>query len=193
MGRRRHPSITRCCMNETERRILAEKDPGRRMSALVRHYGEQLYAVIRPIVKTHADTDDVLQETLLKIHLNWDKFRGQSGLFTWMYRIAVNEALQFLRRKYQSSRVDDPELHRRLLENMRADPWYNGDDILFRLEQILLTLPPRQQEVFRLKYFGGYKFKEMAEMLDLSEGALKTHYHLAVKKIKEAVGEMDLE
>ncbi len=170
---------------------MAETDPERRMRLIIRHYGERLYAVIRPIVKTHADADDVMQETFIKIHRNWTSFRGDSELFTWMYRIAHNESLQFLRRRYQTSRLDDPELLRRLTENLRADPWFNGDEILIRLEQIVDSLPEKRREVFRLKYFAGMKYEEIARLTGLSVGALKSHYYLAVKEIKKKLGLSD--
>ncbi len=168
--------------------ILAEKDPGKRMQLIIRHYGERLYAVIRPIVKTHADADDVMQETLLKIHRNWDRFRGDSRLFTWFYRIARNESLQFLRRKYDFENIDNPDLHASLIESLKADPWFNGDDIILRLEEAIESLPERRKEVFRLKYFGGLKYDEIAELTGLSVGALKAHYHWAVKEIKRRLG-----
>ncbi len=167
--------------------ILNEKNPDRRIRLIIRYYGPKLYSVIRPIVKTHSDADDVMQETLTKIHLNIHRFKGKSQLFTWMYRIAKNESLRFLRKKYH--RVDDEDLQRELLQNLHSDPWFSGDEAAFRLERALLKLPPRQAEVFRLRYFSEMKYREMADLLGLSEGALKTHYHLAVKKIKEYLEE----
>ncbi len=166
-----------------DKQILEEKNPDRRMRLIIRHYGPKLYSVIRPIVKTHEDANDVMQETLTKIHLNLDKFQGKSRLFTWMYRIAKNESLRFLKKKYAT--VDDGEFMRELLENLRSDPWFSGDEAAYKLEQALLQLPPRQAEVFRLRYFSEMKYREMSELLGLTEGALKTHYHLAVQKIKE--------
>ena len=171
-------------MNSADRLIFSESDPDKRMRLIIRHYGKRLYAVIRPIVKTHANADDVMQETLIKIHRNWHRFRGDSQLFTWMYRIARNESLQFLRRQFPDAGPEDPEAHARLTEQLRTDPWFNGDEILLHLEAVVDHLPPRRREVFRLKYFGGLKYEEIARLTGLSVGALKTHYHLAVKEIK---------
>jgi len=175
-------------MKDIDRQILSEKDPGKRMQLIIRHYGDRLYSVIRPIVKTHADADDVMQETLIKIHRNWDSFRGDSSLFTWFYRIARNESLQFLRRKYSFENFDDPQWKDYLMTSLRADPWFNGDDIIMQLEEAIESLPERRKEVFRLKYFGGMKYDEIAELTGLSVGALKAHYHWAVKEIKRKLG-----
>ncbi len=159
------------------------------MRLIIRYFGERLYAVIRPVVKTHEDADDVMQETLLKIHSHFDQFQGNSRLFTWMYRIAYNESLHFLRKKYRGQHTAD--FKEELLQNLRADPWFSGDEAAWKLEKILAELPERQAEVFRLKYFSGLKYKEIAGILGISEGALKTHYHLAVKKIKSKLSEAD--
>ena len=156
--------------------------PDRQLNILVKNYSKDLYWVIRPIVKTHENADDVLQNTFIKIYKALPNFRFESKLFSWMYRIAVNESLTFLqkhKRKYTAQ-----ELNAELIEGMQADIYYNGDDIMVLLEKAILNLPPKQQEVFRLKYFSKIKYAEMAEILDTSVGSLKASYHLAVKKIK---------
>jgi RNA polymerase sigma-70 factor (ECF subfamily) len=156
--------------------------PDRQLNILVKNYSKDLYWVIRPIVKTHENADDVLQNTFIKIYKALPNFRFESKLFSWMYRIAVNESLIFLQkhnRKYTAQ-----ELNAELIEGMQADIYYNGDDIMLLLERAILNLPAKQQEVFRLKYFSKMKYAEMAEILDTSVGSLKASYHLAVKKIK---------
>jgi len=148
---------------------------------LVKTYSRDLYWVIRPIVKTHENADDVLQNTFIKVYKNLPNFRYESQLFSWLYRIAVNESLDFLKKnKKQLSNINED-----LLQNLVADPYYEGDEIALKLEQALQKLPPKQQEVFRLKYFNDLKFKEIADLTGTSVGSLKASYHLAVKKIKD--------
>ena len=139
--------------------------------ALVRQYSEPLYWKIRHIVITHEDADDVLQNAFLKIWKSLDSFQGKSSLSTWLYRIAINEALDFLRHQRQSamSSVDD----------------FDGDRMHAWLQEAVAQLPEVQRTVFVMKYFDEMKYSEISEVLGTSEGALKASYHLAVKKITE--------
>jgi RNA polymerase sigma-70 factor (ECF subfamily) len=164
--------------------FLKELSIDRQIELIVKHYGEDLYWVIRPIVKTHENTDDVLQNTFIKFYKNLPKFRFESKLFSWLYRIAVNEALSYLK-KHQSKQAGDYD--ETVLNLLYSDPYYNGDEISLKLEKAILQLPPKQQEIFRLKYFNEMKFKEISELTGTSEGSLKASYHLAVKKIKKIV------
>ncbi len=151
------------------------------MEYIVQYYSKDLYWVIRPMVKTHENTDDVLQNTFIKIYKNLKNFRYDSRLFSWMYRIAVNESLNFLKKQKKHLNTDGQD---ELINLLKSDPYYDGDEILLQLEKALLKLPPRQQEIFRLKYFSRMKYEDIAELLNISVGSLKATYHLAVKKIK---------
>ena len=151
---------------------------------IVKLYSKDLYWVIRPIVKSHEDTDDVLQNVLIKVYKYLPKFRFDSKLFSWLYRIAVNEALNHIKKiaKHKAVAVEDY-----MLQTMKDDTFYDGDEIMMRLEKAILMLPPKQQEVFRLKYFNEMKYEAMSELLGTSVGGLKASYHIAVKKIKEII------
>ncbi len=149
---------------------------------IVAYYSQDLYWVIRPIVKSHEDTDDVLQNTFIKIFQNLPKFRFESKLFSWMYRIATNEALSYLKskqRKYNHQNIQETAL-----ENLASDTYYDGNEMMQELEKAIIKLPPKQQEIFRLKYFNEMKYEEISQVLGTSVGGLKASYHLAVKKIK---------
>lgn len=168
--------------NEIDIKEFKKLSTDKQFNMIVKMYSQDLYWVIRPIVKTHENADDVLQNTFIKIYKALPGFRFESKLFSWMYRIAVNESFTFLqkhKRKYTSQ-----SLEASLIEDMQADVYYNGDDILILLEKAIQNLPPKQQEIFRLKYFSKLKYDEMSEILNTSVGALKASYHLAVKKIK---------
>lgn len=151
---------------------------------LVKDYQKPLYNHIRTIVLNHDDTDDVLQNTFIKVFRNLSSFKGESKLFSWMYRIATNEALTFLQQKSRRFTTTSEELLQKQTEKMIADDYFDGDEIQFKLHQSISLLPEKQQLVFKMKYFQELKYEEMSEILDTSVGALKASYHHAVKKIE---------
>jgi len=153
-------------------------------SAMVRQYSEQLYWHVRHIVLNHEDANDVLQNTFLKAWKNLDNFQGKSSLGTWLYRIAVNESLDFIRRQKQQGSIsadEDMGIANRLL----ADEYFDGDRTQALLQEAVAKLPEVQRTVFVMKYFEEKKYSEISRILQTSEGALKASYHLAVKKITE--------
>lgn len=152
---------------------------------LVTMYKERLYWHIRNIVKDHADTDDVLQNTFLKIYKNVNQFKGESKLFSWMYRIATNEAITFLNKKARRLHITSEELQNQIIDNLESDVYFEGDEIQLKLQQAINILPEKQQQVFNMKYFQELKYREISEILGTSEGALKASYHHAVKKIED--------
>lgn len=151
---------------------------------LVSQYKERLYWHIRRTVIDHEDTDDVLQNTFIKIYRNIDKFKEESSLFSWMYRIAINESITFLNAKAKRKGLDNGELQESLVANLHADTYFSGDDVQLKLQQAIATLPEKQKLVFNMKYFEGITYEEMSGILDTSVGALKASYHHAVKKIE---------
>ena len=151
---------------------------------LLNIHKERLYWHIRKIVISHADADDVLQNTFIKIHKNIDTFKGNSKLYSWMYRIATNESLTFLSKASKRLKISSEELQQQIVDNLEADVYFDGDHIQIQLQKAIATLPKKQQIVFNMRYFDDIKYKDMSEILDTSEGALKASYHLAVKKIE---------
>jgi len=156
---------------------------------LVSKYQERLYWHIRKIVISHDDTDDVLQNTMIKVWRSLGNFRSESGLFTWLYRIATNEALSFLKQKKKKAFAPWVDVEEQMSENLEADPWFNGDEIQLKLQQAILKLPEKQRIVFNMKYFDQVKYVEMSKILGTSVGALKASYHHAVKKIESMLEE----
>ena len=152
---------------------------------LISEYKERLYWHIRNIVKSHDDTDDILQNTFLKIFRNIDQFKGESKLYSWMYRIATNESLTFLNKKSRRLQITSEDLQNQIIDNLESDVYFEGDEIQLKLQKAVASLPAKQQQVFNMKYFQELKYKEMSEILDTSEGALKASYHIASKKIEE--------
>lgn len=156
---------------------------------LVSVYKERLYWHIRNIVKDHDDTDDVLQNTFIKVFRNIDSFKGDSQLFSWMYRIATNEAINHLNQKARKLQISSEELQEKLVANLESDVYFEGDEIQLKLQKAVSRLPEKQQQVFTMKYFQELKYKEISDILGTSQGALKASYHLAVKKIQEYLKE----
>ena len=162
-------------------------NPGKEEQAfnqLVIKYQERLYWHIRKIVITHEDADDVLQNTLVKVWKSLPGFRSESGLFTWLYRIATNESLTLLKQKRRRIFTPLGDLETRLSNQLEADPFFDGDEASLRLQRAILQLPEKQRIVFNMKYFDEMKYEEMSAILDTSVGALKASYHHAVKKLE---------
>lgn len=152
---------------------------------LLQLYQKPLYNHIRNIVLNHDDTDDVLQNTFLKIFQNLSKFKGESKLFSWIYRIATNEALTFLQQKARKTGISNEEVQQKAINKLESDVFFDGDEIQLKLQKAIALLPEKQQLVFKMKYFEELKYEEISEIVDTSVGALKASYHLAVKKIEE--------
>ncbi len=152
---------------------------------IVLQYSERLYWHIRKIVIIHDDADDVLQNTFIKAFKGLNNFRGDSKLFTWLYKIATNESLYHLKQKKNKYNVPLGDVEYQLANSLEADVFFDGDEIQRKLQRAILTLPEKQRLVFNMKYFDELKFREISEILGTSEGALKASYHLAVKKIEE--------
>ena len=182
-------------MDGTDKNIIADlKDVNKRDLAfhqLVTTYQERLYWHIRKIVMNHDDTDDVLQNTFLKVWRSIDNFREESSLFTWLYRIATNESITFINSKKKKSFMPMNGVSEYLMDNLTSDPYFEGDEIQLKLQKAILRLPDKQRLVFNMKYFDDLKYDEMSAILDTSVGALKASYHHAAKKIEEYLKNTD--
>lgn len=170
---------------ELVKKLQAEKHKDNAFQLLVDLYKERLYWHIRHIVKIHEDADDVLQNTFIKIYKNIDRFKGESKLYSWMYRIATNESITFLNKKAKKQKLSSQELQEHIIENLASDVYFEGNEIQLQLQKAIASLPDKQQEVFNLKYFQEMKYAEMSELLGTSIGALKSSYHLVSKKIEK--------
>jgi|TARA_R110000737_G_scaffold80215_1_gene112378 RNA polymerase sigma factor (sigma-70 family) len=172
----------------SEQALIADlKHKGKQSQAfevLVNTYKERLYWHIRRIVLNHDDADDVLQNTFIKVYRNIKGFKGESKLYSWMYRIATNESLSFIKLKSKKLGLNDTEYQERLVENLQADVYFEGDKIQLQLQKAIATLPEKQKLVFNMKYFEELKYDEISEILGTSVGGLKASYHLAVKKME---------
>ncbi|WP_234734728.1 RNA polymerase sigma factor [Tellurirhabdus bombi] len=174
----------------TDEELLQKyRDPSSRNYAfnlLVRKYQQKIYWHIRKMVIDHDDANDLTQETFIKVWNSLENFRGDSQLYTWIYRIATNECLNFLNKKRRRFFLPIGDVEGELMEKLETDPGVvGGDEVQLKLQKALLKLPEKQRLVFNMKYFDDMKYEEISEITGTSVGALKASYHLAVKKIEE--------
>ncbi len=167
--------------------IRFKKSKERGFNLLVRKYQNKVYFLIRRIVIRHDIADDLTQEVFIKIWRKIHIFKGNSKLFTWIYRIAVNEALAYLKRE-QKHEITELEITNEYPgSTLYEDPLFTGDEIYKKLLQAMTTLPPQQKLIFNMRYFDEMKYEEISDVLNLSTGALKASYHHAVKKIEKYI------
>jgi RNA polymerase sigma factor (sigma-70 family) len=167
--------------------LLNPKTQNQAFQRLILEYQKPLYNHIRTIVLNHDDTDDVLQNCFIKIFQHLKSFKGDSKLFSWMYRIATNEALTFLKQKARANNISSEALQNKTLDNLEADVFFDGNEMQLKLQRAIAALPEKQQLVFKMKYFQELKYEEISEILGTTVGGLKASYHLAVKKIEAFV------
>lgn len=158
---------------------------------IVREYSEQLYWAVRRIVLNHEDANDVVQNVLMKAWTRLDSFHEDSKMSTWLYRIALNESIDFMRKqKKQQFSADDPSAIN-IAKQLMADEYFDGSEMEALLHEAIAQLPDVQRTVFNLRYFNEMKYSEISEVLHTSEGSLKASYHIAVKKITEYLKQRD--
>ena len=177
-------------MTKNDEQLLMQQltDPKTQRAAferLVREYSEQLYWQVRRMVLDHEDANDVLQNVFLKAWSHLDDFHHDSKLSTWLYRIAINESLDFLRRQKNQIVISTDDGGQSVSQTLMADRYFDGDQTEALLQEAIAQLPDVQRTVFSLRYFDEMKYSDISEMLHTSEGALKASYHIAVKKISE--------
>ena len=168
-------------------RLLASSEGRQKVfPMIVDQYSQSLYWKIRSIVLTHEDADDVLQNTFLKAWKSLPTFQGKAKLSTWLYRIAINESLDFLRRQ-KTAALSSADADLSVANRLLADDYFDGDKSQAVLQEAIATLPDVQRTVFTLRYYDEMKYSEISEILGTSEGSLKASYHIAVQKITDCV------
>ena len=152
---------------------------------IMKRYGAKLYSHVRTFFTSHEEADDIVQNTFVKAWRAMPKFRAESSLYTWLYRIATNEALTFVRNKKNKTTVsldDDENFYQ--IPGEDSSPHHSGEYIAARLKSAVEQLPEKQRVVFNMKYFEEMRYEEISDILGTSVGALKASYHFAVKKIE---------
>jgi RNA polymerase sigma factor (sigma-70 family) len=180
-------------MSDEELLALFQNPETRRnaFNQMVRKYQQKVYWLVRKMVVDHDDSNDITQDVFIKAWTALENFRGDSKLYTWLYRIASNEAINFLNKKRKRFFVSIYDVENELSEKLEADPLVSGDAIQLKLQKALLKLPEKQRLVFNLKYYEELPYEEISEITGTSVGALKASYHWAVKKIEDFLNETD--
>jgi len=174
-------------LSDTELLTLFRTEDSRHyaFNLIVRQHQQRLYSSIRRMLTDHHETQDVLQNTFIKAWHGLDTFRGDSQLHSWLHRIAHNECLTHLRKMKRGLFTNDETVLAQLSSTVDSSAHFNGDAIQRKLQKAVMRLPDKQRAVFNMKYFDALKYKEMSEITGTSVGALKSSYHIAVKKIEQ--------
>ena len=161
-------------------------DPDKALELIMNKYQERLYWRIRNMVSNHEDANDILQNTFIKVYRSLKTFKGDSKMYTWLYRIATNETITFInkkKRKISGISIHNEDLN--ISNELHSEVYIDENETLNKLKKAMVALPPKQKKVFELRYFQELTYREMSEMLDTSEGSLKASYHHAIKKIED--------
>lgn len=174
-------------LSDAELLALFRKEGSRNyaFNLLVHQYQQRLYSFIRRMVTDHDEAKDVLQEVFVKAWKKMDGFRGDAQLYSWLYRIAHNECLNHLRRQKRGLFVSEDSVIERLTTTLDSSEHFSGDTIQQKLQRAVMRLPDKQRAVFIMKYFQELKYETISEITGTSVGALKSSYHIAVKKIED--------
>jgi RNA polymerase sigma factor, sigma-70 family len=156
---------------------------------LMRTYRERLYWHVRRMVCDHDDTDDILQNVFIKVWAALPDFRGDCSIFTWLYRITTNETISFLKKKNLHALLSLSDYSSQMAFRIQDDPYFTGDKMQMLLQKAIATLPPKQRNVFVMRYFEEMKYEEIAQVTGITEGALKASYHHAYEKVTKYLTE----
>ena len=156
---------------------------------IVKTYSERLYWHVRSLVCSHEDADDLMQDIFVKVWSSLPSFRGDSQLYTWLYRIATNEALNFLYKQKVRAALQFESLSENLERKIEDDPYFNGNEAQMLLAKAIAALPKKQKAVFCMRYYQEMSYEDISEVLGTSVGALKASYHFAYEKIKQELKE----
>lgn len=171
---------------ELVKQLQDEKTATAAFETLLRNYTEPVYWQIRRMVVNHDDANDIVQNVFIKAWTNLQNFRGDAKLSTWLFKIAVNESINFINKEKHRARMSaDPDEEASIIRDLAADEYFDGDALQIELQKAIEKLPEKQRLVFNMRYYDEMKYEEMSEILGTSVGALKASYHHAVKKITE--------
>ena len=177
----------------TDKEIIRLYNSGRGEDAfkgIVDTYSERLYWHVRRFLCSHEDTNDLLQDIYIKVWTALPSFRGDSQIFTWLWRIATNEVINHLRKQKFKALISFDSAAEVIVKKIDEDPYFNGDELQRELYKAIQKLPEKQRLVFNMRYFDGLKYEQISEITDTSVGALKASYHHAYNKIRDELNKL---
>lgn len=172
---------------ELVRQLQDSRTAHKAFDLLIKNYSQPVYWQIRKMVINHDDANDLVQNVFLKAWNNLHNFRGDAKLSTWLFKIAVNESINFINKEKQRLQLNEDADESFLLKNIESDPYFDGDSLQKDLLAAVAKLPEKQKLVFNMRYFDEMKYEEISDILGTSVGALKASYHHAVKKVTDAL------
>ncbi len=178
-------------MNQSDIEILTrlrdEKTREDSFAELIDLYQERLYWHIRKIVITHDNARDVLQNTFIRIYRGVHTFKGNSSLYTWMFRIAYNESIRFIEKNKKEMYHSIDDVNTNYLRTLKQDTYFDGNEVQMRLHRILSGVTEKQRQVFQMKYYDDLSFKQISEITNIAESTLKSSYYTVVKIIEKKI------
>ena len=188
--------VTTMATNDND--ILSEmrRRPEQGFRLLVHKYREPVYWHIRRLVVTHADAQDAAQETFVRVFRSLASFRGGTSLAAWIYRIATNEALRLVGKRHETASIDAADGNKAdgdgtggsLIDRLPADNYIDiADTEAVAMQRAILSLPPKQQAVFNMRFYDEMEYGDIAAATDSTVAAVKMNYHLAKEKVKRLI------
>lgn len=171
--------------------LVANQQIEQAFKLLVNTYHQKVYWQVRRMVLIHEDADDVTQNIFIKIFQNLSTFRNESKLSSWIFRIAYNEAINFIQKRAKENHYSSEDYTKEIVDHLEEDQYYSGDEIDLKLQKAIAQLPEKQRVIFMMKYYDELKYEEISGILETSVGALKASYHHAVKKIEQFIKQTD--
>ncbi|MEY4964124.1 MAG: hypothetical protein RLZZ323_1443 [Bacteroidota bacterium] len=169
------------------KKLISDNQKDAAFKKLLDMYQVKLYWLIRKLVITHDNANDVLQNTFIRVYKGLPKFTQNSSLYTWMHRIAYNESLRFIEQNKKKHHVSIDDVNSNYLDILMEDPFFEGNEIQIKLQRILADLSDKQREIFNMKYYDDMKFREIAVLTGIKEGTLKTSYYNTVSLIQNTI------
>lgn len=159
---------------------------------LIAKYSQRVYWQIRRMVYSHEDSDDLTQEVFIKVFENIESFNSTSKLSTWIYRIAYNHTINFIKSKDRRMSKNNSGFEESIIDNLPSDVMFEAEKFNITLQKAILSLPPKQRAVFQMRYYDEMPFAQISQITKTSQGALKASYHIAAQKIEDYIKEHDL-
>lgn len=158
------------------------RNPESGIRMVMQKYGEPVYWHARRLLVSHDDAQDAVQETFIKVFRSFHSLKEAKALRSWIYRIATNEALRFIERN-KTPRLLTESIDDSATDIAAADYTDYTDLEAVKLQKAILSLPPKQQATFNMRYYDEMEYPQIAEAMETTVSTVKVNYHLAKEKI----------
>lgn len=174
-------------INENKIREACTANPEQGFRMLLDSFQEPIYWHIRRLVVSHEDAEDIIQEVFIRVFRHLEQFREESSLATWIYKIATNESLRFLKKRREEM-VSAEEMQEGLLDKLKTSDYVDYEnELAVKFQAAILKLPEKQRVVFNLRYYDELDYDAISRITGDRAETLKVNYHYAKEKIKEYI------